>query len=1233
MTNILSDRNESSYEGRSNLFYNFGFKRNGQFEDTDIVTIHPASKSDPTCPGMNGTEAIRSSRDFCNPMLTFSVVYWRIFSSQGFETLDIECDSEETYFILLRGFYLLKLEAEERREELLEEKYRKDGNLRDKIMNVSAIWKQGKSDKKKASDPIEALYDPIDENDPMSAFFTNVDNISNSEIEEIEETGNASFRKPLPPAQFLGWNTAGTQIWARLIMAGLEIKPIFSWDLEKVILKIRCPQWRLEEIAEFMHMRLKNRDGTMKRFKVSRRETFISAGGDGTIFRSSERQLIIDYIIRLKIKDGGAELDHTSEIGRHIKQRFPLHMESKLNSLRHKWVTFWKLENPGVVSAAWSPLSTPLRETFRRIKESFDSFQNGLLRQPLDNIAEYFGEDVAFYFALLSFYTRWLIFPSLIGFFVFCFQVVDKTLDHVLCIPYAIIVMIWACFLLAFWRQKSSAFAHRWGVLDYEVEEAERPEFYGNYEYDDTTGEVRKVYPQWKRTLKYMITVPVIGLLVIVMILIMSTVFYTQDSLYQDYMRNQPLDYMPRFSFLFAYFQGINMDTTSMPPLEMQNITSTIMDNGHLVNVTSTTIIDPWKTHVTYRDMLNSDYIMATFLYPCIYGVIVDLMAKSFERLGIYLNDFENHRTTTVYMNRLVLKVFSFQFITVFTSLYYYAFVANHGEASYMHMAVTIFSLMTVGQYYAAFMELFLPSILYRISLYRMKISIANINRQVYKAREYLDNKEDSLNIQDMHSQRDDCGIQLEKISQDNKWINKRIGYVEQSRSRCWEESLMFRYTTFSDYTHLVVQLGFVLLFSIVFPLAPLLALLNNICLIRLGAIKICYLRQRPIAKKVGSIGVYEDVLQVMSVAGIITNCGIMTFTSVVLRLGYVGSHLGQAGLVLLMFTFEHLMLLFKYWLHVSVPRVPPSILRAQSRDRHSLSHGQSRIDRNSSKQSNKKKKKTLLSSAYDMMSKRQFLEKPTQKMDISTSSVTNSPSIQQVSSLSPSFNRSPIRLREIGNWTYSKPSEMHEDSGALFDIDVFSPDQDCYRDEDSHNFEDENTNMENIQISSPMTNSPNKKPLFSPHSFTTETETKGVRFSTTKDHVYTYDKFQGKQNHEESSEDSGSSSDDDENDKKNMEVTRESDGWDSYIDKRMHELQLQQEELKRIRDIRIVSSIHNKSHQKDSESSMKSRHKIASDQKKAISSPIKSSLKSSNSARTLSPITPNSNNGKIWRP
>jgi hypothetical protein len=51
-------------------------------------------------------------------------------------------------------------------------------------------------------------------------------------------------------------------------MAGLDVKCLLSWDLKRVILKIRCPAWRLEQMAELMHLKLKSRDGYLKQFKV-----------------------------------------------------------------------------------------------------------------------------------------------------------------------------------------------------------------------------------------------------------------------------------------------------------------------------------------------------------------------------------------------------------------------------------------------------------------------------------------------------------------------------------------------------------------------------------------------------------------------------------------------------------------------------------------------------------------------------------------------------------------------------------------------------------------------------------------------------------------------------------------------------------------------------------------------------------------------------------------------------
>ena len=140
-------------------------------------------------------------------------------------------------------------------------------------------------------------------------------------------------------------------------------------------------------------------------------------------------------------------------------------MLSTVHRLRHTWVTFWKQEpfgQPGnafhihvhtyirihsctyqnFTAPAWSPFSEPFAVTIARLKKSIEHAFCGLLTQPLDAIAEYFGEDVAFYFAWLAFYTKWLVAPALLGIICFAFQLHAGRLDHWICLPYSIFVMV-----------------------------------------------------------------------------------------------------------------------------------------------------------------------------------------------------------------------------------------------------------------------------------------------------------------------------------------------------------------------------------------------------------------------------------------------------------------------------------------------------------------------------------------------------------------------------------------------------------------------------------------------------------------------------------------------------------------------------------------------------------------------------------------------------------------------
>ena len=50
-------------------------------------------------------------------------------------------------------------------------------------------------------------------------------------------------------------------------------------------------------------------------------------------------------------------------------------------------------------------------------------------------------------------------------------------------------------------------------------------------------------------------------------------------------------------------------------------------------------------------------------------------MNTIFQFVAEWLNDFENHRTSTLYEDSLILKVFAFQFVNSFSPLYFTAFV------------------------------------------------------------------------------------------------------------------------------------------------------------------------------------------------------------------------------------------------------------------------------------------------------------------------------------------------------------------------------------------------------------------------------------------------------------------------------------------------------------------------------------------------------------------------------
>lgn len=83
-----------------------------------------------------------------------------------------------------------------------------------------------------------------------------------------------------------------------------------------------------------------------------------------------------------------------------------------------------------------------------------------------------------------------------------------------------------------------------------------------------------------------------------------------------------------------------------------------------------------------------------------------------------------------------------------------------------------------------------------------------------------------------------------------------------------------------SEYDELVMQFGFVTFFVTAFPVAPMLALINNMIEQQVDSTKLLSFYRRPDPKPVRSIGVWYTLLTIQSYIAVITNCAVVIFNS-----------------------------------------------------------------------------------------------------------------------------------------------------------------------------------------------------------------------------------------------------------------------------------------------------------------------------------------------------------------
>ncbi|KAM4881268.1 anoctamin-6 isoform 1-T1 [Thomomys bottae] len=230
--------------------------------------------------------------------------------------------------------------------------------------------------------------------------------------------------------------------------------------------------------------------------------------------------------------------------------------------------------------------------------------------------------------------------------------------------------------------------------------------------------------------------------------------------------------------------------------------------------------------------------------------IIIMILNTIYEKVAIMITNFELPRTQTDYENSLTMKMFLFQFVNYYSSCFYIAFfkgkfVGYPGDPVYL-----------LGKYRNE--ECDPGGCLLELTT---QLTIIMGGKAIWN------------NIQEVLL----------------PWIMNLIGRYqrvsgsEQITPR-WEQDYhlqpMGKLGLFYEYLEMIIQFGFVTLFVASFPLAPLLALVNNILEIRVDGWKLTTQFRRMVPEKAQDIGAWQPIMQGIAILAVVTNAMIIAFTS-----------------------------------------------------------------------------------------------------------------------------------------------------------------------------------------------------------------------------------------------------------------------------------------------------------------------------------------------------------------
>ncbi|GMF16215.1 unnamed protein product [Phytophthora lilii] len=507
----------------------------------------------------------------------------------------------------------------------------------------------------------------------------------------------------------------------------------------------------------------------------------------------------------------------------------------------------------------------------------------------LSKVRAHFGEKVGYYFAFMDFYNKFLVPIALLGVLLTCLRGVMGTPMYMrVLVGWAVLIsVVWSYWFLKAWSRRNNELNHMWANnIDANNIVYRNPKFRGDAFVNPVTGLPDQYYPSWKRYPKYLAVVTFMVVQISIMMFVIAiwiTAFEVLKVRYPDRgIFSAQWFYILGGGILYGLFVDIiqwSVIVTKAARMFTEWENWKTIEQFEKSMIRKLFLMD-FLNYYTWFFLLAFVYVIpgagntiTNFLNSliwkdpanCCFGPYMDRSGAYCDSCPPAWNELGLHETRCIPCRGWV------------------TFDINHLDLETLFLTPII-----ITQLLNLLIAVAVPWIHRKHYEQRLRGTDRKVmamvkaqgERRLLAEMSYRNGDSENVRTQDPSNRDSNSGNLAHLLNRSSaRYIENNEREVELLNAKARAilfESEQENYDPYDDYHHMTVQFGFVVMFSMLWPLMPAACMIVNALKTRGDGFRLCRTNRRPFPRKASGIGEWHNMLHFIALTGVIVNIGLI---------------------------------------------------------------------------------------------------------------------------------------------------------------------------------------------------------------------------------------------------------------------------------------------------------------------------------------------------------------------